>query len=164
VKRLLPTMFMVAGLGFGCATKQQEAAFQPVPAASNVDPSLGHLATLTGTKVYEEKEAAKKTSPKKQTPKQAPPSKSEKQPKSDKLIVTPETGLTGKVVVYNNPGRFVVLNYPIGQMPKIGSRLFVYRNSLKTGEVKITGPQRDDNIVADLLTGEAQSGDEVRDK
>ena len=35
---------------------------------------------------------------------------------------------------------------------------------MKVGEVKITGPERDNNIVADLVTGEAQVGSEVRDR
>jgi hypothetical protein len=33
---------------------------------------------------------------------------------------------------------------------------------LKVGEVKVTGPQREDNIVADLAAGEAEVGDEAR--
>ena len=83
---------------------------------------------------------------------------------SPKLIVTPELMLVGKVARFNSEGRFVVLNFPIGHLPAEAQRLNVYRQGLKVGEVKITGPQRDDNIVADLLAGEAQEGDEVRDK
>jgi hypothetical protein len=79
-------------------------------------------------------------------------------------IVTPDNSLTAKVVSYNAAGRFVVLGFPVGQMPRLEQTLFLYRNGLKVGEVKITGPQRDINIVADLLTGEAQVGDEVRDQ
>ncbi len=85
-------------------------------------------------------------------------------PTADEPVVTPETGTTGKVMTYNDAGRFVVLNFPVGRLPALEQQLFVYRNNLKVGEVKITGPQRDDNIVADLTTGEAQVGDEVRDK
>ncbi|HEU6448668.1 MAG TPA: hypothetical protein VFV23_09560 [Verrucomicrobiae bacterium] len=49
-------------------------------------------------------------------------------------------------------------------MPKTGETFFLYRNGLKTGEVKITGPQRDNNIVADLTAGDAQVGDDVREQ
>jgi hypothetical protein len=35
---------------------------------------------------------------------------------------------------------------------------------LKIAEVKVCGPQRDDNIVADLVSGDAEVGDEVRDQ
>ena len=80
------------------------------------------------------------------------------------LIVTPELMLVGKVVRFNPEGRFVVLNFPIGHLPGENQRLNVYRQGLKVGEAKVTGPQRDDNTVADIVTGEAQVGDEVRDK
>ena len=61
-------------------------------------------------------------------------------------------------------GRFVVLNFPVGQMPKMDQTLFLYRAGLKVAEVKVTGPQSDNNTVADLVTGDAQTGDEVRDQ
>jgi hypothetical protein len=80
------------------------------------------------------------------------------------VIITPDASLAAKVVRYNSTGRFVVLNFPVGQMPGMGQSLFLYHNGLKAGEVKITGPQRDSNVVADLVTGEARVGDEVRDQ
>ena len=80
------------------------------------------------------------------------------------LIVTPENALSGKILKANPEGRFVVLNFPIGKLPFIGQRLSVYRHNLKVGEVKVTGPQREDNIVADISAGEAGAGDEVRDR
>jgi hypothetical protein len=79
-------------------------------------------------------------------------------------IVTPDNSLAGKVASYNSAGRFVVLNFPSRQMPKMDSQLFLYRTGLKVAEVKVTGPQNDDNIVADLVSGDAQTGDEVRDR
>lgn len=79
-------------------------------------------------------------------------------------IVTPDNSLTAKVVSYNSVGRFVVLSFPVGQMPEIGQSFFLYRGGLKVGEVKITGPQRDNDTVADLVTGDAQVGDEVRNQ
>lgn len=81
-----------------------------------------------------------------------------------KLIVTPLNGVTGKVVTFNTVGRFVVLDFPVGHLPALEQTLFVYRQGLKVGEVKITGPERDTNTVADLVSGEAQRGDEVRDR
>jgi hypothetical protein len=79
-------------------------------------------------------------------------------------IVTPDNTLTAKVATYNATGRFVVLSFPVGQMPNMDQTLFLYRNGLKEGEVKITGPQRDNDVVADLVTGTAQAGDEVREQ
>ena len=79
-------------------------------------------------------------------------------------IVTPDNSLAARVLSYNATGRFVVLGFPVGRMPRQEQALFLYRNGIKVGEVKINGPQRDNNIVADLVTGEAQVGDEVRDQ
>jgi hypothetical protein len=78
------------------------------------------------------------------------------------LIVTPETAMSGKVVRTVSSGRFAVLNFPIGRMPTIEQRAEAYRQGLKVGDLRITGPQLDDNIVADILTGDVQPGDRVR--
>ena len=80
------------------------------------------------------------------------------------LIITPDTTLIGKVSFVNTNKRFVVLTFPIGRMPAANQRLSVYRNGLKTGEVNVSGPQNNDNIVADIIAGDAVVGDEVRDK
>jgi hypothetical protein len=79
-------------------------------------------------------------------------------------IVTPDTSLSAKVVRYNPVGRFVVLSFPVGQMPQPGQTFSIYRAGLKVGEVKITGPQRDNDIVADLTAGDADTGDDVREQ
>ena len=81
---------------------------------------------------------------------------------NQKLVVTPATALVGKVVQINIAGRFVVLNFPLGRLPGLELHLNLYRGGLKVGEVKITGPQDDDNIVADLLTGDSEIGDQAR--
>ena len=81
-----------------------------------------------------------------------------------KTIVTPDTSLSAKVVSVNLVGRFVVLNFPAGQLPKTGQPFFLYRAGLKTAEVKITGPQQENNTVADLVSGDARVGDTVRDE
>jgi len=78
------------------------------------------------------------------------------------LIVTPANSLKGSVVSYN-AGRFVVLSFPLGRLPPIDQHLFVYRKGLRVGEVKVSGPRREDHIVADVTSGGAQAGDEVRD-
>jgi len=79
-------------------------------------------------------------------------------------IVTPDTSLTAKVVRYNSVGRFVVLSFPVGQMPQNSQTFFLYRAGMKVGQIKITGPQRDNDTVADLVEGDAQEGDEVREQ
>ncbi len=79
-------------------------------------------------------------------------------------IVTLDTMLSGKVAAYNPEGRFAVLSFPVGAMPKPNQTLFLYRNGLKVAELLVTGPQTDNNTVADLIKGDAQTGDEVRDR
>lgn len=91
-----------------------------------------------------------------------PPADAE--PLESKLIVTPESLLVGKVTMFNTAGRFVVLDFPVGRMPSLDQTMFIYREGLKVGEVRVTGPERDNNTVADLIFGEASRGDEVRDK
>jgi hypothetical protein len=79
-------------------------------------------------------------------------------------IVTPAFSLAAKVVSVNIAGRFVVLSFPSGGLPKLQQTLFLYRTGLKVAEVKVSGPQEETNIVADLISGEAQAGDTVRDQ
>ena len=84
--------------------------------------------------------------------------------KDQKLIVTPDAALVGTVATVNQTAGFVILNFPLGRMPATDLHLNLYRRGLKVGEVKVTGPQQDDNTVADILTGDAQVGDELRAK
>ena len=80
------------------------------------------------------------------------------------ITVTPALGTVyGKVAHVNPTARFVVLTYPIGRLPPIEKRLSVYRNGMKVAELKVTGPARDQNTVADITAGEVQPGDEARD-
>ena len=81
---------------------------------------------------------------------------------NEPLIVTPENGVVGKVALVNTTARFVVLNFPLKKMAAVEQRLNIYRRGLKVGEVKVTGPRREDNIVADLVAGKAEVGDEAR--
>ena len=76
--------------------------------------------------------------------------------------VTPDLRPVGRVALVNNEARFVVINFPPGAVPQIGQSLNVNHQGLKIGEVKITGPQRDNDTVADLITGDAYLGDEVK--
>jgi len=116
--------------------------------------------------------ASKKSAPPKSTAAKkasatpvAKPVASEKKPEAEaKPIVTPENLLVGTVATFNTAGRFVVLDFPLGKMPVLDQTMFVFRQGLKVGEVKITGPERDHNTVGDLISGEARKGDEVRDK
>jgi hypothetical protein len=80
------------------------------------------------------------------------------------LSITSETALIGKVAMVNNNGRFVVLTFPIGHLPGAEQRMSLYRQGQKVGEIKISNMQQEDNVVADLTSGDAQVGDEVRER
>ena len=79
-----------------------------------------------------------------------------------KQIITPGGSLPGRIVSVNTNGRFAVLRFPLGEMPRVQDRLNVYRDGLKVGEIRISGPQRDTHTVADVVAGECRIGDEVR--
>ena len=79
-------------------------------------------------------------------------------------VVRPENALAGKVALVNPAARFVVLSFPFGRMAAIDNRLTLYRRGVKVGEVKITGPARENTIVADLVAGKAEVGDEARNQ
>lgn len=79
-------------------------------------------------------------------------------------IVTPDDSLAAKVLKVNTVGRFVVLDFPSGKLPRLEQHVFLYHNGLKVAEVKIVGPQQETSIVADIITGDAQAGDTVRDQ
>ena len=83
-------------------------------------------------------------------------------PTPGKPVLVPSHALVGKIVRVMPAGRFVVITFPVGHLPILEQRLNVFRNGLKVGELKVTGPQLDDNIVADLVAGDAQPGDEVK--
>lgn len=78
-------------------------------------------------------------------------------------IVTPARPKTGRITLVNASARHVVVTFSLGQLPARESRLFVYRDGLKVAEVRITEFSRDINAVADIVAGECQVGDEVRE-
>lgn len=85
--------------------------------------------------------------------------------RTNAVTVTPALGVTqGKVAHVNAGARFVVLTFPIGKLPPVDKRLSVYRDGMKVGELKVTGPPLNQNTVADITAGEAKAGDDVRDQ
>jgi hypothetical protein len=89
-------------------------------------------------------------------------------PKSSPVIVTPTEARSGKVTSVNSTVRYVVITYPVGvPMPAPERKLNVYRAGLKVAEVKAGGDnlreRRDVNLTADIVAGECQVGDEVRE-
>ncbi|MCX6887212.1 MAG: hypothetical protein NTX27_19485 [Verrucomicrobia bacterium] len=72
--------------------------------------------------------------------------------------------LVGKVMRAHVAGKFIVISFPPGRMPQLEQLFSIYRGGLMVGQARISGPQMDDAIVADLTSGEAEPGDEARDR
>jgi hypothetical protein len=70
--------------------------------------------------------------------------------------------MSGEIASVHPAGQFVVLRFPVGVMPPQGTVLAVWRQGVKSAEVRVSGPQRDLLIAADILKGECRVGDEVR--
>ena|SRR5688572_21889224 len=68
----------------------------------------------------------------------------------------------GRVANVNESLKFVVIAFAVARMPAVNQQMTVYRNGQKMGVVKISGPAFDNNIAADLISGVARIGDEVR--
>jgi hypothetical protein len=85
-------------------------------------------------------------------------------PAKPPVSVTPEITLTGKVVSVNAAARFVVLSFPLGRLPVADQLLSAYRKGAKVGGIKVTNQRLNDYVVADLLEGDAEIGDEVRNR
>lgn len=83
---------------------------------------------------------------------------------TNSLIVTPSGAVRGRIVVVNASARYVILSYPLGHIPQPERRLAVYRNGLKVADIKVGTQRMDTNAVADIMAGECQAGDEVRDE
>ncbi len=68
----------------------------------------------------------------------------------------------GRVHSINSALRFVVIDYTLGGLPPLQSRLQVFRNDEKVGEVRLSGPERNGFVAADILDGFIQVDDQVR--
>jgi hypothetical protein len=79
-----------------------------------------------------------------------------------KVIVSPVTGISGKVASVNLAGQFAILTFQAGALPVLDQKLAIYRGNLKVGEVRISKEQIGQNLAADIVAGEARVGDEVR--
>lgn len=77
-------------------------------------------------------------------------------------VITLTNPLVGKVAAVNTSSRFVVVSFFLRQLPAIDQRLNVYRQGVKVGVIKISGPVMNGNVVGDLVAGEVQVGDEAR--
>src|SRR5262245_31344724 len=64
---------------------------------------------------------------------------------STDVTVAPTMAPAGKVVWLNAAVRYVLVSFPPGQVPRPETRLSVYRNGLKVGELKVSKERLDQN-------------------
>ncbi len=81
---------------------------------------------------------------------------------SPNLVIRPAASAVGRVASVNLPGKFVVLSYPVGQLPTNDTRLAIFHAGSKVGEVRVTGPAQENLTVGDITAGTAEDGDEAR--
>jgi hypothetical protein len=77
---------------------------------------------------------------------------------------SPDFRVRGRVESVNRVAQFVVLSFPITSVVPPGVQVSVFREGLKVGILKVTGPQQDQNTIADIVTGDVQVNDEVREE
>ena len=67
-----------------------------------------------------------------------------------------------KITIARPEEKFVVIDFSSRTMPALGTKLTVYRAGQKVGTVQLNDPARGHAVVADILDGEIQAGDEAR--
>lgn len=82
-------------------------------------------------------------------------------PPKPATVDTAESPL-GRVVTANLILKFAVIDFSLRPMPAIGVEMLLYRGAQRVGQVRISGPVLDGHIVADIIAGDAATGDEVR--
>lgn len=75
---------------------------------------------------------------------------------------TPMAASEGRIASARGDLKFVVVDFSPNTVPAVGTKMNVYRNGQKVGELQISGPAEASNIAADIIAGKAQPGDSVR--
>ncbi len=69
---------------------------------------------------------------------------------------------SGRIHSVSPVAPFVVVDYILGGMPPLQSTLDVFRAGQKVGQVRLSGPEQNGFVAADILSGILQIDDEVR--
>ena len=79
-------------------------------------------------------------------------------PKND---ATGEPRLVGKVSMVNSAGKFVLLDCDAWSAPSAGTAVKCFRYGAETAILNVGSERRSSTVVADIVKGEPQRGDEV---
>ena len=80
------------------------------------------------------------------------------------VVMTPLPSGVGRISSVNAEFKYVVVAFPVGQLPGNDARFSVFHAGTKVGEIKITvtAGAGDGLVTADILMGTAAIGDDVR--
>jgi hypothetical protein len=78
------------------------------------------------------------------------------------FLITPTSSPVGRITFVNQQSQFILAAFPLGQVPAEGALLSIFRGGRKVGEVKVSKEMLGTSRSADILSGSAQEGDEVR--
>jgi hypothetical protein len=70
----------------------------------------------------------------------------------------------GRVSLVNTQAQFVVVDFGFNPLPRPDQRLTVFRTNQGVGTLRMTGVPGGSLMAADIMRGEAQVGDEVREE
>ena len=81
---------------------------------------------------------------------------------SNVRLTQPLDATVGRVISVNPRLKFVVLDYALNELPSVDDLLVLTRAGAPVGELKVTGPRRNSTIVANIVSGDPQPGDQAR--
>ena len=77
-------------------------------------------------------------------------------------LIQPLDGQVGQVLSINTRLGFVVLDYSLTGLPRLGDVLDLWRQQSIVGRLKVSGPILNTTAVADVVSGNPQVGDLAR--
>jgi hypothetical protein len=77
-------------------------------------------------------------------------------------LIRPLDGQVGQVISINMRLGFVVLDYSLTGLPRLGDVLDLWRQQSIVGRLKVSGPILNTTAVADIVSGNPQVGDLAR--
>lgn len=71
----------------------------------------------------------------------------------------PDSRLRGRIKSVNQQGQYVIIDFGLGTIPPMQTKMNVYRGSEVVGVLNLTGPSRQSIVAGDIVSGDAQAGD-----